>query len=372
MDTITQAVLGAAVGQAVAGPTLGRKALVWGAIGGTIPDLDVIAGALVGPWQQLLWHRGPTHALWFGPVVGPLVGYAAWRYTGWRSRRFNTRFPNQPQREPGPLKAWIWLMILAILTHPLLDVFTTYGTQLLSPFDDTRFAFNGVGIIDPIYTLVLAGALVARRFWPDTQRRSALVALTLTTGYVLWGTWLNHRAESLAQTQLAEAGHGDVRVRAYPTIFQLFLRRVVAVPASGDDLQSGEVHVGYMTMWRPHPIAFKTVEPHRHAAVDAVLAHPHGELFRWFAMDMLLPTVTPGPAEGVPEGQVKVELDDLRYGFPETPRESMWGISALALDDGTLVDEPARFRRPTPPDMSGKAKAIFTMAFGDDLQPAAP
>ena len=43
MDSLTQIVLGAAVGQAVAGRQIGNRAMLYGAIAGTIPDLDVIA-----------------------------------------------------------------------------------------------------------------------------------------------------------------------------------------------------------------------------------------------------------------------------------------------------------------------------------------
>lgn len=359
MDTITQAVLGAAVGQAVAGPVLGRKALVWGALGGTLPDLDVIAGALTGPWGRLIWHRGPSHALWFGPVVGPMAGYVAWRWTRWRADRFNRTHPPAPAaREAGPLSLWMWLMMWAILTHPLLDVFTTYGTQLLAPFDDTRFAFNGVGIIDPIYTLILAAALVSRAFKPRLQRAAALVALALSTGYVLWGTWLNHKAELRAQDQLAAAGFPDQRIRAYPTMFQLYLRRVVAMPPEGAAPEA-PFHVGYTSMWRPQPVEFEQVIPAIHPAVEALNGHPHGALFRWFAMDTLLPSIEPaGP------GQVRVRLDDLRYGLTGEARHGMWGIEATAdADTGALLTEPARFSRPRPKEIGKAIGEIFSRAF---------
>ena len=44
MDSITQIVLGAACGEAVLGKKIGNRALLFGAIGGTIPDLDVFVG----------------------------------------------------------------------------------------------------------------------------------------------------------------------------------------------------------------------------------------------------------------------------------------------------------------------------------------
>ncbi len=69
MDTPTQALLGAVVGQACFSRKLGKRALWWGALGGAIPDFDLLPIAFMGPWGEFLYHRGPTHALWFGPVV---------------------------------------------------------------------------------------------------------------------------------------------------------------------------------------------------------------------------------------------------------------------------------------------------------------
>ena len=74
VDTVTQALLGATVGQAGFSHRLGRRALWWGAIAGTIPDLDVLAIAVDGPFAQLRYHRGVTHSLWFGFAAGPPLG----------------------------------------------------------------------------------------------------------------------------------------------------------------------------------------------------------------------------------------------------------------------------------------------------------
>ena len=75
MDTVTQALLGAAVGQACFSHRLGRRAVVWGAVGGILPDLDVLTIAVEGPFAEFKYHRGITHSLWFGPVVGPALGW---------------------------------------------------------------------------------------------------------------------------------------------------------------------------------------------------------------------------------------------------------------------------------------------------------
>ena len=62
MDSLTQIVLGAAVAEASLGKKIGNRAMVWGAIAGTLPDLDVIANGFMSPVDALAFHRGPTHS----------------------------------------------------------------------------------------------------------------------------------------------------------------------------------------------------------------------------------------------------------------------------------------------------------------------
>ena len=86
MDTATQALLGTVVGQACFSHKLGRRALAFGAVGGLLPDLDVIVMASHGPFAEFVYHRGSTHAIWFGPVAGPLLGWAIWSFYRARGR----------------------------------------------------------------------------------------------------------------------------------------------------------------------------------------------------------------------------------------------------------------------------------------------
>lgn len=211
MDSLTQAVLGASVGHAVAGKTLGRRAALWGAVAGTLPDLDVLAYPFLDQAGQLQVHRGLTHGLAFGLVVGPLVGWLAWRLSRRRPR---------PGRDPGDWRAWGMLWTLALVTHPLLDVCTIYGTQLLAPFSDRPFAIGNLFIIDPFYTLPLFGllavALVRRR------PRVARAGLVLSTLYLGWSLVAFQTVRQRAETAFAEAD----RVLVTPMPLQTLLWRV--------------------------------------------------------------------------------------------------------------------------------------------------
>ena len=70
MDSLTQIVLGASVGEATLGKKIGNKALLWGAIAGTIPDLDVFIGHYVDSVTKNEIHRGFSHSILFCVLFG--------------------------------------------------------------------------------------------------------------------------------------------------------------------------------------------------------------------------------------------------------------------------------------------------------------
>ncbi|MGJ8665711.1 MAG: metal-dependent hydrolase [Patiriisocius sp.] len=135
MDSLTQIVLGAAVGEAVLGKKVGNKAMLYGAIAGTIPDLDVAARFFVDTVTALEMHRGFSHSILFSVLFAPLFG---WLVSRWE--------------HGASWKQWSWLFFFGFITHPLLDAHTTWGTQLFWPFD-LRLAYKNIFVIDPLYTL---------------------------------------------------------------------------------------------------------------------------------------------------------------------------------------------------------------------------
>lgn len=170
MDSLTQIVLGAAVGEAVLGKKVGNKAMLYGAIAGTIPDLDVISQFFVDTVTALEWHRGFTHSILFSIVFGLLFG---WLVSLWEKR--------------ATWKQWSWLWFLCFVTHPLLDAHTTWGTQLFWPFD-LRLAYKNIFVIDPLYTLpFLVFLILALRRKRDDPKRRRLnnLGLCISSGYLL-------------------------------------------------------------------------------------------------------------------------------------------------------------------------------------------
>jgi inner membrane protein len=336
VDPLTHGLLGATIGQGLFGRRLGARAMAAGAVAAMLPDVDFVvraAGAL-GEWR---YHRGPTHSLWLTVLVGLLLGFACARW------------------ERGSVRAWSLLFVLALVSHPLLDWCTTYGTQLLAPFSRRRFALDAVAIVDPLYSLVLAAALVAAAVWGVRSRAAAtagVLALLLTTGYLAYGLELNRRAEAMAGAQLAAAGVADARVQAYPTLLQLYQRRVVA--RRGDD-----VFVGWLSLWRPHPIEWQRFRVARDPLVDAARATEEGRTFEWFAMGQ-----TAAGLHRSATGETVVEIDDLRYGFPSTPEWGIWGIRVRFDEEGRMDGPPAPIHRPLPAPVRALVAQIFRETFG--------
>lgn len=173
MDSLTQIVLGASVAEAAGGKKLGNKAALWGAIAGTIPDLDVFIRAYNDPIHGALLHRGFSHSIIFAFLAGPVLGYLIYRI----------------YRRKYELKTWVWVVFLAIITHPMLDIFTSYGTQFFWPFE-WRVTFNSVFVIDPLYTvpfglLLLVVLFIKRNI--KLRRRLNTIGLVYSTLYLIWG-----------------------------------------------------------------------------------------------------------------------------------------------------------------------------------------
>jgi len=323
MEPVTQALLGAATAELVAGHRLGRRALGWGAVVGMLPDLDVLLAPLNGGYGEWLYHRGTTHSLWFGFVMGPLLGWILWR---WRDRERET-----------PLWAWVALAVVALVTHPILDGFTPYGTQFFAPFSRARFAWNGVAIVDPFYTIPLAlGVFVAAssRFRLDFGRVALGLSLATTTAYLLAGLGLNRMVLEDLGDVLAAEGHSVIRVRAYPTIFQPWLRSFVARTPDGTIVGLHSLTDPGCPSWKMHP------RPDPRPETQAVLDSWQGELLEWFA-DGDIGVFAAPTASGT---QVRVE--DLRYSWSNRDARGMWGITANVVDGRRIDGEITRFDRP--------------------------
>jgi len=174
MDSITQATLGAAIGQALLGKKLGSKAAVLGAIVATIPDLDVVLLPLYDSLQRISIHRGISHSILFSVLGALLLTYIL------------TRIKWAKHLSVKRLFIFSWL---ALFTHILLDAFTAYGTQVFLPFSDNRVSFDSINIVDPVYTIPLLIGLVITVYHLSLNKkwsRANHIGLAVSSAYLLF------------------------------------------------------------------------------------------------------------------------------------------------------------------------------------------
>lgn len=252
MDSLTHVAFGAAVGIGVMGRrTAPWKAALWGAVAATLPDLDVFIDH-GDPIRNMVQHRAETHALFWLTLASLPLGAAVARLHG----------------EWAIWRRWWLMMWLALVTHPLLDVMTVYGTRLALPFSDRPYGVGSVFIIDPLVTLpLLVGVGWALAGKGSRRGRIANgVGLALCAGYYAWGVAAQQQVERVARASLAAQGITAERLLVTPTAFNSLLWRVVAV--------GGEhFHEGFYSLLDAEPrIAFDRFE--RGATLERVL---HGD-----------------------------------------------------------------------------------------------
>ena len=222
MDSLSQIVLGGALAAVIAPAAHRRAALLAGAALGTLPDLDGIPLALLfdDPVMRMTLHRSVSHSLFVLPWVAMLI----W----WLYKRRGGRVAASPVR-------WCFAMQLALITHPVLDAFTVYGTQLWWPMNVPPTMWSSVFIIDPLYTLwLLIACIVAWRARERIVAQRVLVAgLALSTAYLGWSLVAKTMVDRAADEALAAIGLQDAPRFSVPMPFNTLLWRVVAMTPNG-------------------------------------------------------------------------------------------------------------------------------------------
>jgi inner membrane protein len=221
LDSLTHIVLGAAVGTAVLGRKVGLRAAVIGAACNTLPDLDVFI-AHGDPVRDFTFHRADTHALFWLTLAAPAIA--------WLVARLN-------RGGAASYRDWLLLVWLSLITHPLLDAFTVYGTQLLLPFSDYPVGIGSVFIIDPLVTVPMIVGLVAwlrlRQSAPArgmAWNRAGLVASAL---YLGWTVAAQTYVEAEVRRSIAATTLADQPVLVTPAPLNSLLWRVVVMDDDG-------------------------------------------------------------------------------------------------------------------------------------------
>lgn len=360
MDSLTQITLGAAVGEVVLGKKAGNRAMVWGAVAGTLPDLDIFANLVTDPVSALAYHRAFTHSLTFAALVPLALGMLVHRIYGGRKgllpqngfaaiavatlamflilyvgsssmpleiynvgaialvisavtimfplgvylREKGREVPSE--NENASWQAWAVLFFFSVVTHPLLDACTTYGTQLFEPFSSLRVAWNVVSVADPLYTVpFLICLIMASRRKRGSRERSRLnwLGIIISSSYLLLCTafyfYANNRMVATLEKEKIEAQRHVVG----PTILNSILWQGTAETTTS-------YYTGQYSFFDKEPF-FKLKEvPKNHELLTGHLADRDVAILRWFTNDYY-------SVEQEESGELR--MNDLRYGQIEIP-----------------------------------------------------
>src|SRR5262245_57258939 len=175
MDSITHSLSGALVANFIESrPTSPvekanlRQTFFWlFIVSSNIPDIDVVFGLLGDPKFSINFHRGLTHSLLFAPLFAflPAAGF------GLFSKVKNIRI--------------LWLVaVLGIVMHIFFDLITSFGTQILSPFFNTKYSLDWMYIFDPWFELLVIAILLAGKFLPGKKTIVATMGVLLVALYI--------------------------------------------------------------------------------------------------------------------------------------------------------------------------------------------
>jgi inner membrane protein len=337
MDTLTHSLLGAVTCQLGFRQRIGRDATWVAAAAALTPDLDIfvtplltLTGTEVDGMSSLWVHRGLSHSLLLVPVLAlPIAGIWWWARRSLR-RRESPHVEHKTTARPPPSFALLYLCILTvILLHPLLDLFTSYGTQVFSPITHERFAIDAIPIIDIIYTpllvLTLIACFTARKVTGSPAPRATLLigwtGFLLSVGYIGAGRAMHDLA--VAKGEELAGGARIARADAYPTIGTIFLWRVVV-----------ETEDQWIVA-RVRPLGGNIRRQSAPKVDDAWVRRARelheAKMFDWFAMGRVRATSVQR------DGTHVVEFLDMRYGTRPDSIDSMWSLRVVFDEPGRLM-----------------------------------
>lgn len=338
MDSLTQAALGAVVGEAVLGRKLGWKAAAWGAFFGTLPDLDVIALPFLEPAAGIRWHRGLSHSILVFSLAS--IFLAPFLARCHRDQAATTW-------EMGLLVFWVWS------THVLIDCFTTYGTQIFEPFSDDRIAMDLMFIVDPLFTLpLLVGLCLALRLPVESssRRRISIAALVGSTLYAGLAFGMKTWATSELRQSFARREEVGRLVQVAPGPFNIILWRGVLETENSFQI----------IYWSPFDSGEPVVEtiPKNRDLADEFVEEEVMTALRWFSRECWVARRGRGGA---------LVIIDLRFTEIRDPRSGslqpifQWHLSR---DEAGRVSAP--MLRPKGLDYPGAVGLLWERIWGND------
>lgn len=231
MDSLTHLALGAVTGELMLGHKLGKRAMVFGALANSFPDIDFIAALWLNPADNLLVHRGFTHSFLCIAILSIFFAWLAMRY--YKIKKLSTQ-------------TWLLFIGAQLALHLIVDAFNAYGVGWFIPFSSVRISFNTLFVADPFYSgWLIAAALIlfAYRRLDDAMRvKLAQWAFLLSSAYLAYAVGNKLFIEYEVKTLLKKQGITYNRHFTTPTPLNTWLWFVVAEADSG-------YHIGYRSVF---------------------------------------------------------------------------------------------------------------------------
>ncbi len=318
MDSLTHIALGACMGEAFAGKQLGKKAMLWGALAQSVPDIDFVASFWMDTSSNLLAHRGFTHSFLFCIIITLLFALLA-EY--WH-RPHNIRF-----------KKWVLFFGAVIFIHIFLDAFNNYGVGWFEPFSHRRISFNIIYVADPLFSIWPGMACMAFIYFrKNTIYRKKIwrLGLGITAIYLLicigLKTKINNDVKSILQKQ-------EIKYTRYfttPAPLQSLLWYIVAGNDSG-------YYVGFRSVFdSKQQISFQFF-PRNDFLLDSIKHHEYVQKLIRFAQEFYT----------VEYANDTLLFNDLRFGQIigwQNPKEKfVFHYYLQHPNDNTLVVQRGRF-----------------------------
>ena len=349
MDTITQGLLGAATAQLGFRQRIGKDA-GWVATGAAIvPDLDMFiqpilarSGVEIEAFSRLEVHRGLSHSLLMTPLLAVVITFCWWRL-------------RRSLKRPQGFGLLFGCVFTSLLSHPLLDWCTTYGTQLFTPLTTRRYAVDAIAIVDIFYTGLLIITLLV--IFITRIRKKSSVKITLYMGWIGFGLSVGYIATGYGMGRLAvhnmreafsshDVSEGPVEYKAYPQIGSIFLWRVTRFDGKG--WAAGRANL--LFLGDPEMLTIEQAKVVDNQWINRARQLPEVQTYEWFAMGQLRANY----AEK--EGEHIVDFHDMRYGGQPESLESMWPVRVTMSQTGEVikVERLQYFRREDSGSVAGQ------------------
>ena len=230
MDSITHIALGACMGEAFLDRKLGKKAMIWGALAQSVPDIDFVASFWMNTSNSLLAHRGFTHSFLFVAIITVFFSLMAERW-------------HRPHNIS--LKKWLIFFGGVIFFHVFIDAFNNYGVGWLEPFSHNRISFNAIYVADPFYSiwpgLAVILLIVSKHSWRG-RKKWWMMGLGISSIYLFYCLFNKTMIDKDVRHILKKQDVQYTRYFTTPTTLQNWLWYVVAGNDSG-------YHIGYRSVF---------------------------------------------------------------------------------------------------------------------------